>query len=300
MNWKNELKYFRKNIKGVVEEDEQLNLYTSLQVGGEADYFLLPESVGDIKKGMKFAQKLGLPWVILGNGTNILFPDEGYRGLVICMKNAVAEKELGEDGFRLQASLPIEDAICLLNKKGIKELDFLAGIPGTVGGALVMNAGIPEASISEWVTKIKGIGQDGNLITLKKEDCNFGNRHSIFQEEKLVLWEAEFRLRGQSNWKKEQILANKRETQPLKVPSPGCVFKNPDYGGRSAGQLLDEAGLKGYRVGGACISKKHANFIVNLGHATASQVLKLVDMARKKVYQNFGIELELELIIVYN
>lgn len=300
MNNGSELKSLKRNLKGVLKTKERLKLHTSFKIGGIADYFLLPEDVEDIRMSIDFARQLGLPWIVVGNGTNILFPDEGYKGLIICMNKKINEKEIKGDRFLLQAGVDLSDAISTLNKKGIRELDFLAGIPGTVGGALVMNAGIPQATISEWITKIRCLNQNGDLTTLKKNECKFANRHSIFQKKRLILLEGEFKLKGISNWDKKQILEKKRRTQPLEFPSPGCVFKNPVNCDLSAGQLLEKVGLKGYQVGGAAISRRHANFIINLGHATANHILKLLDISRKKVYSSFGIELELELIIVYN
>ncbi len=291
-------KSLKRNLKGDLREKENLKFHTSLKVGGIADYFLFPKDFIDIKKAISFARKFKLPWMVLGNGTNILFPDEGYRGVVICTKNNLTRMEFNEKTFRMRAGADLKEAIRALNQRGIHELDFLAGIPGTVGGALVMNAGIPNATISGWVSKIKCLDPDGKLTTYKKNECRFGNRYSIFQEKNHVLLEGEFNLRGVKPPNMKKILKKKRMTQPLKIPSPGCVFKNPTDSDLSAGQLLDKAGLKGYRIGKAAVSDRHANFIINLGGATAKNILKLVDISREKVYSHFGIELELELKVV--
>jgi len=285
-----------KRVKGVVKFGETLARHTALLVGGEADYFVVPQCLEDIVECLRFAQEYALPWVVLGNGTNILFLDEGYRGLVIKIGPRLGRKNLVHDAFYAQAGANLGEIIRYCRDYGYNDFDFLVGIPGTVGGALTMNAGIPEGTISDLVAKVTVLTEEGDLISLKKEACNFGYRSSLFQEKRLVILEGEFKLTGDKGWDCEALLRRRAERQPLGLPSPGCVFKNPT--GVTAGQLIDKAGLKGYKIGGAAISRKHANFIVNEGGATSRDILSLIDLARERVYKYFGVELKLELEVV--
>ncbi|MCS6902879.1 MAG: UDP-N-acetylmuramate dehydrogenase, partial [Candidatus Bipolaricaulota bacterium] len=271
--------------------------HTSLRIGGKADYFVLPRSVEDICETISFAQEHGLSWRIIGNGTNILFPDEGVRGIVIKLGPDFGRIEIKENIMKAEAGASLAGIISAVRAQGSRELDFLVGIPASVGGALVMNAGIPESSISEVVARVRALTFDGKLITLERDDCRFGYRMSRFQEEKLIVIEGEFRIGSGRSWDGAALLARRRERQPLGLPSPGCVFRNPPAA-PPAGQLIDQAGLKGYRVGGAVISAKHANFIINEGGATSRDVLQLIDIARSYVLKYFGVELQLELAVV--
>ncbi len=286
-----------KRVKGVVKFDEPLKKHTSLRVGGGARYFVVPASYEDIRESLSFAEGEGLPWVVLGNGTNVLFPDEGYPGVVLKVGPLLRESrlDLGKGSFWVQAGESLGGAIEHLHAHGLGDFDFLVGIPGTIGGALVMNAGIPEGTISELVRWVRAIDEKGDLITLGRAQCEFGYRESLFQREKLVIVEAEFTVGGERRWDLAELLERRRR-QPLGQPSPGCVFKNPP--GWSAGELIDRAGLKGYRIGGAMISPVHANFIVNVGGARANDILRLIDLVRERVHRVFGIELEPELEIV--
>lgn len=287
----------QKQLQGQVKLGEPLSRHTSLRIGGQADYFVLPRSVEDICATIAFAQEHGLPWRLIGNGTNILFPDEGIRGIVIKLGPDFGRIEIKENIIRAEAGASLAGVISAVRAQGSSEFDFLVGIPASVGGALVMNAGIPECSISEVVARVRALTFDGKLITLERDDCRFGYRMSRFQEENLIVIQGEFRLGRGKSWDGAALLQRRRERQPLGMPSPGCVFRNPPSS-LTAGQLIDQAGLKGYRVGGAVISAKHANFIINEGGATSRDVLQLIDIARSYVLKYFGVELKLELAVV--
>jgi UDP-N-acetylmuramate dehydrogenase len=285
-------------LRGLVKTHEPLARHTSLRIGGPADYFVIPASVDDILETLDFARDRGLPWIVLGNGTNVLFPDEGYRGVIIKLGPSLGRIEISGDRVRAQAGASLAALISRVRAQGGRDFDFLVGIPGSVGGALVMNAGIPEGTISDVVTRVGALTFDGKFITLKAEECRFGYRASRFQEERLIVIEGEFALGRGKAWDGEELLRRRKERQPLGVPSPGCVFRNPVGVNATAGQLLDWAGLKGLRVGGARISPKHANFIVNEGGATSRDVLQLIDIARSVVLKYWGVELKLELAVV--
>jgi len=285
-------------LRGLVKTHEPLARHTSLRIGGPADYFVIPASVDDILETLDFVRDRGLPWIVLGNGTNVLFPDEGYRGVIIKLGPSLGRIEISGDRVRAQAGASLAALISQVRAQGGRDFDFLVGIPGSVGGALVMNAGIPEGTISDVVTQVGALTFDGKFITLKAEECRFGYRASRFQEERLIVIEGEFALGRGKAWDGEELLRRRKERQPLGVPSPGCVFRNPVGVNATAGQLLDWAGLKGLRVGGARISPKHANFIVNEGGATSRDVLQLIDIARSVVLKYWGVELKLELAVV--
>jgi UDP-N-acetylmuramate dehydrogenase len=285
-------------LRGLVKTHEPLARHTSLRIGGPADYFVIPASVDDILETLDFVRDRGLPWIVLGNGTNVLFPDEGYRGVIIKLGPSLGRIEISGDRVRAQAGASLAALISQVRAQGGRDFDFLVGIPGSVGGALVMNAGIPEGTISDVVTRVGALTFDGKFITLKAEECRFGYRASRFQEERLIVIEGEFALGRGKAWDGEELLRRRKKRQPLGVPSPGCVFRNPVGVNATAGQLLDWAGLKGLRVGGARISPKHANFIVNEGGATSRDVLQLIDIARSVVLKYWGVELKLELAVV--
>ena len=293
-----ELQELQRRLRGTVLVDEPLARHTSLRIGGPAKYFVIPAALEDISEALAFAQERELPWIVLGNGTNVLFSDKGYRGIVIKMGPSLGRIELKGDRVRAQAGASLAALIWKVRSVGLRDLDFLVGIPGSVGGALVMNAGIPEGAIADVVTRVEALTFDGKFITLTPEECRFGYRSSRFQEERLIVIDGEFALGIGKSWDGEELLRRRRERQPLGVASPGCVFRNPVGVGATAGQLIDRAGLKGYRVGGARISTKHANFIVNEGGATSQDVLQLIDIARSVVLKYWGVELKLELAVV--
>lgn len=286
-----------KRFTGIVKCKEPLARHTSLRIGGSADVFVMPRTVDDIYEAICFAKESEKPWMVIGNGTNMLFPDTGYAGVIIKLGPWFGRLQVCQDTLYAQAGVNLRSAIMQARESGFRDFDMLVGIPGTIGGALAMNAGIPEGSICDLTTKVKALTSDGKLINLTKGECNFGYRHSRFREETLVIVEGEFSLGKGKIWDGEELLRRRKVHQPLGIPSPGCVFKNPQPG-VSAGQLIDRAGLKGTRVGAAAVSTKHANFIINEGGATSRDVLQLIDIVRGVVLKCFGIELKLELAVV--
>jgi UDP-N-acetylmuramate dehydrogenase len=290
--------YVQRRLHGTVKVCEPLARHTSLRIGGPADYFVIPASLDDIGETLAFAQDRDLPWMILGNGTNVLFSDEGYRGVIIKLGPALGRIELREHTVRAQAGASLAGLISQVRSLRMHDLDFLVGIPASIGGALVMNAGIPEGAIADVVTRVRALTFAGKLITLTPDECRFAYRSSRFRDERLIVIEGEFALGKGKSWDGDELLRRRKDRQPLGVPSPGCVFRNPVGAGATAGQLIDRAGLKGCRVGGATISTKHANFIVNEGGATSRDVLQLIDTARSVVLKYWGVELKLELAVV--
>ena len=298
-----------RHLRALLERDVPLARYSSLRVGGPADYFARPRSVEEIRALLAFAHRLRIPWLVLGNGTNVIFPDEGFRGLVIHLGRGFSAKRLDprEGILRVQAGAGLGATMGFLRAHGYRDFDGLVGIPGTVGGALAMNAGIPEFTLSQLVERVTVLTEEGELLALPREACGFRYRGSLFRRRPWVIVEGEFRLGKAPRFDPQALLERRRRAQPLGDPSPGCVFKNPSIPEKSekalphpptAGRLLEGAGLKGARIGGAMISKKHANFLINLRGATAADCLRLIDFARERVYKEFGVELELEVAVV--
>lgn len=287
-------------LEGELLEQASLAAYTSLGIGGPARYMIKPASVRDLQKALAFAQEHGMPWHVLGNGTNTLFDDAGYTGVVLNLGpgTRLNRMALHGDGLWVQGGASLAAARRLCEAYGHRALDFLVGIPGTVGGAIAMNAGIPEAAVGGLVETVTVLDAGGNVRELTASQCEFAYRSSAIRRQGLIVLGARLHLEGGAGWDKAKLLA-RRKLQPT-GRSPGCVFKNPPQAPGSAGWLIDRSGLKGYTVGDAQVSRCHANFILNQGQARSADVLSLIDIVREKVYKEFNLELQLELEVVLN
>lgn len=276
-----------RDLPGEARLNEPLAPYTTFRIGGPAWVLFFPKTVEALAEAAKRANAEKIPYRIIGGGAKVLFPDEGFPGLVLHTRllRRVVEKE---NGLWVEPGFPIFGLV----KRG---LWVLAGVPGSAGGAVVMNAGTRYGSISSFVTSVQTLLPDGSLATIPREECRFSYRSSLFREKRLPVLGVGLKLPEEVR-SVEGILAERRRTQPLGFPSAGCVFRNPE--GTSAGWLIDQAGLKGRRIGDAQISEKHANFIVNLGKASAKDVLSLIEAAQTEVQRIFGITLSLELEVV--
>jgi UDP-N-acetylmuramate dehydrogenase len=283
-----------------VKRDEPLAPHTSFRIGGPAKLFLRAKTAEEVEKALNLAQEEGIPWVVLGKGTNVLVADGGFPGLVVV--NACGRFELEELGdkalLRAEAGVSLAHLARLTALKGWEGLEWAEGIPGTIGGAIAGNAGAFGGCVADVLERVEILGEKGQRLSLKPEELAFGYRHSAFKGELKgsVILSADFTLvKREARGLKERMLryrAERRAKQP-KEPSAGSVFKNPP--GHYAAKLIEEVGLKGFRVGDACFSPIHANFIVNLGQAKASDVLKLMELAMDRVWNVFGLKLEPEL-----
>lgn len=288
-----------------IQSDIELSSYTWWKVGGVADYFCLPQSVEHIEEALMFAASKGCPTTILGGGSNVLISDDGVEGLVICLKNFTgASVEITPERVTVLAfagTLKAEVLKTFLKAKLPPAL-FLCGLPGDMGGGVVMNAGVSEAmtprefvEIVDWFEVIRLQGQKIEKQVYKKEDVDWNYRHSGG-------WQPGVITRVQVSWQNQsddeipksvkQATRSRLMKQPLNFPSCGSVFKNPE--GNSSGALIEKAGLKGYQVGGAQISEKHANFIVNLGGAKASDIQQIIQHIQKTVSEQHNVELKTE------
>ena len=293
---------YKEIIKFIPEENIKLNEsmknHTSFKIGGNADLYVTAGEVAEIKSLISFSQKNDIPLTVVGNGTNILVKDNGIRGITLKpnLKGIDIEKNLvtvaaGESLIRVSN-------YCAQN--GLTGLEFACGIPGTIGGAIKMNAGAYGSEMSNVVYQTTYIDSNGELHTIKKDEHEFGYRESIFFNKKFIIVESKLILDYDN---KEKILAtmnenneNRKLKQPISMPSAGSSFKRGN--GFITAKLIDDAGLKGYSIGDAEVSTKHAGFIVNKGNATANDVLKLIDYIKEKVKHEFDVDIELEIQIM--
>lgn len=287
----------QKVFKGRITLNEPLAQYTTFRIGGDADYFVEPVDAEDIVNIIKYVNKKGVPFYTMGNGSNILISDEGIKGVVINLETSFNYLRQEEDMIVAGAGVKIAKFVDYCIQKGYAGVEMLAGIPATVGGALVMNAGAYGGEAADYVSEVTVVKNE-KIRTLSKEDCEFRYRNSNLKG--TVVLEAKFRLpSGNSedlSKRRKELIQKRNEAQPVEIPNAGCVFKNPKD--NKAAILIDRCGLKGAKFGGAMVSAKHANFIVNYDNATASDVIELVKIIRKTVREKTGIDLEMEIKLI--
>ena len=280
--------------------NEPMSKHTSFRIGGPAEVMAFPKNTDELAKILKMSGFLDCKVAILGAGTNVLAPDEGVEGVVICLKDCLDGMEILEQNrLRVCAGVTMTRAAVFAANHGLGGMEFAHGIPGTVGGGVYMNAGAYGGSIDQICESVDVMQMDGTVSTLTTDDMAFSYRHSRLEEQPGIVISAVFKLipKDQAEIRETmQTLMEKRKTsQPLDLPSAGSAFKRP-VGGYAAA-LIDEAGLKGTQVGGAAVSKKHAGFVVNVGNATAKDVQQLLKQVSDVVFANTGIRLEPEVRI---
>lgn len=283
-------------FRGEILREEPLAAYTTWRIGGPAEILATPEDAVDLSRAVAWAAASGVAWRVLGNGSNLLVRDEGVRGLVLRIRRTL--DRLHFDGTRAVAgagaSFPALANAAAVH--GLAGLEFAAGIPGTVGGAIVMNAGWHAFETGNTVESVDVLDPSGARETWPRARCGFGYRTSAFQGFRGVVLEATFVLAPDApeavRARMESFAASRRVHQPTDLPSCGSVFLKPE--GDFAGRLIEQAGLKGLRLGDVEVSPKHANFFVNVGHATARDVLALVERVEREVASRFGVRLERE------
>lgn len=288
-----------RTIGGRVLYGEPLALYTSFGIGGPADIMVIPEGVEDVRTALGFCQAEGIPYLLMGGGSNLLVRDGGFRGMVLHLDGVFLQ--LGVEGRRVWsgAGVRLSRLVAFCSKLALSGVESLAGIPGTVGGAVKGNAGAFGGCIADHLTEVRLLTRTGEEQTVSRDRIEFAYRRSSLPEGSVVL-EAAFDLEPgdpvQIRQRVSENLVQRNRGQPVEWRSAGSVFKNPP--GEYAGRLVEKAGLKGTRIGGACISPKHGNFIINLGGATAADVLALIDLVRSQVREEMHVELELEVQVV--
>ena len=300
-----ELTDFQRKISALLPEmelrfHEPMSKHTSFRIGGGAEVMAFPKTREELADLLKASALLDCKTAILGAGTNVLAPDDGMEGLVICLKDCLdGMEQLDETHIRVMAGVTMSRAAVFAANLGLSGLEFAHGIPGSVGGGVYMNAGAYGGEICQVCERVEVMDRSGNLRRLSGEKMQFSYRHSILEETTDLVVSADFAMtKGDTQTIKarmKELIGKRTASQPLDLPSAGSAFKRP--AGGYAAALIDQAGLRGYQVGGAAISTKHAGFAVNLGGATAADVRNLLTQVSDKVFDQTGIRLEPEVRI---
>lgn len=282
-----------------VRMDEPMSIHTTFRIGGTADYFVMPSSVYELQSVIQLLKKSDIKYYVIGNGSNLLVGDMGVRGVIIQLSDTFDEVEYVDDvTVKVMSGMKLSRLGKQLADKGLAGFEFATGIPGTIGGAVRMNAGAYGKEIKDIIVSAEVLDKDGNIITLDKEKLELGYRTSCIMKYGYIVLSAAFKFeKGSTDEIKENIKelsVMRRTKQPLDYPSAGSTFKRPE--GYFAAKLIEDAGLKGLSVGDARVSEKHAGFVVNMGKATAQDVCELTDKVREEVKNKYGVELELEVI----
>jgi UDP-N-acetylmuramate dehydrogenase len=268
-----------------------------MKVGGPADCYLEPVDRSDLIEVVRVLTVQGTPFLMLGRGSNMLVSDEGFRGAVINLESGLSNVRKENGDVVADAGVRLTKFVDFCVQSGLAGVEMLAGIPGTVGGAVVMNAGAHGGEIADHCNEVEVL-RNGIAVRVPKAGCGFRYRHSAFEGE--VVLGARFRLPSGDTetliQRRKELIQKRNATQPLELPNLGSMFKNPPN--QFAARLIEEAGLKGKKVGGAQVSEKHANFMVNLGTASAQDVTRLIDLVQRTVYQHAGVQLELEVKLI--
>ena len=279
-----------------VLKEEPMASHTTFRIGGPADYFVLPENAEELQGVLKLCAKEQVPYFILGNGSNLLVGDKGFRGVVIQLYKNFDGIEILGTTIKARAGAMLIRVAKEAAGAGLTGLEFASGIPGTIGGAMVMNAGAYGGEMKDVVTSVLVLTKEGEIRTLTKEEMNFRYRGSVIEDEGYIVLETVMELQKGDplviKSRMEELLLQRRTKQPVEYPSAGSTFKRPE--GYFAGKLIMDAGLRGYQVGGAKVSEKHCGFVINAGGATAADVMQLMKDVSEKVEKKFGVRLEPE------
>ncbi|MFJ8454313.1 UDP-N-acetylmuramate dehydrogenase [Bacillus paramycoides] len=286
---------------GRVLVNEPLARYTTMKIGGPADILIVPKHVAGIEKTLELVKKYKKEWTAIGRGSNLLISDQGIEGVVIRLGEGLDHLEVEKNRVRVGGGYPLIKLSTLLSRQGLAGLEFASGIPGSVGGAVYMNAGAHNSEISNILTKTRILFENGTIDWLTNNEMEFSYRTSVLQRKRPgIVLEAEFQLQA---GEREEIISSmqknkdyRRETQPWNHPCAGSIFRNPiPY---FAGNLIEKAGLRGYKIGGAQISEMHGNFIINTGAASAQDILDLIALIKHTIKDKFGVDMHTEVEII--
>ncbi|MDY6790946.1 MAG: UDP-N-acetylmuramate dehydrogenase [Thermodesulfobacteriota bacterium] len=306
------INWLASRFKDRAKFDEPMSRHTHFKVGGPADAFVAPENREDLAQLVVWAGSKGIPWLIVGDGTNLLVKDHGIRGIVVvltkCTEKISKKAENKREVFiTAPAGVKLQELCSFAIKRGLGGMKYAVGIPGSVGGAISMNAGTAYGSTADVLDDVLIMLPDGQTRGINKIEIDFSYRNLSFRKnigtdkDRAIILEGSFRLYpfDSATLEKEaqEILRMRKKKQPINLPSAGSFFKNPPQG-KSAGRLIEQAGLKGKIIGGAQVSPKHANFIINTERASASDILRLMEFVQQTVFKTFNIELEPEVKIV--
>lgn len=276
--------------------EEPMKKHTTFRVGGPADLFVMPSSEEEVKAAVAICDEENVPYYIVGNGSNLLVSDKGYRGVIIQLYKEMSGIRVEDNVIYAQAGASLAKIANTALESSLTGFEFAAGIPGTIGGACVMNAGAYGGEMKDVLLEVRVMTSDGDIIVLPKEKLELGYRTSVIAKEGYIVLEAAIELRpGEQEAIRtymDELREKRTSKQPLEYPSAGSTFKRPE--GYFAGKLIQDAGLRGFRVGGAQVSEKHCGFVINAQDATAADIVSLMEQAAGKVREQFGVVLEPE------
>jgi len=288
------------SIEGTILFDERMKNHTSFRIGGPADALIIPKNEIDLKNLLSIIYKNGIALTVIGNGTKLLVGDLGINGITVKVSGCLDNVFFKGSKVKAGAGFSLANLCTIAANRGLSGLEFATCIPGTVGGGVVMNAGAHDSMVGDVVTKVTAISPTGQPKVYSKNSLEFGYRQSMFQNSTEIVLGAELNLKKnrleQIKEKMDEYTDWRKKKQPLNLPNAGSIFRNPTYS--SAGKLIDTAGLGGLRIGCAKISEEHANFIVNTGNASANDVLELMNIIAKTVFQKYAVKLVPEIRII--
>ena len=290
----------KSEISGQVRFDEPMSAHTSFHIGGPADALVIPADTEDIRKILRIAQEEQCPLAVVGNGSNLLVRDKGIRGIVLKLGNALKRWEQKGGTFIFESGVSLAQCCHIIAEAGYSGMEFATGIPGSLGGAVFMNAGAYDGEMKNCVVSVQVMTRSGEIKTLGRDDLQFSYRHSSLQGSDDIVLEVTLQVqegdKAAIQAKMDDFSQRRISKQPLDVPSAGSTFKRPE--GRFVGQMVEQSGLKGFRIGGAEVSVKHAGFIVNADHATASDVLQLIEFIQRKILEDYNVTLVPEVLVL--
>ncbi len=293
-------------IKGLKDEEIGFDEYcplselTTFKVGGKARVIVYPDCIEKLRRTLCLAKLYGVSVFVLGLGSNVIFSDKGYNGIIIKLTKMCSEIALSGEKIICNSAVSLNKLSLFARDNNLSGAEFCYGIPASLGGAVYMNAGAYGGEMKDIVSLVEVISLNGEIKTFANSDCNFGYRTSIFKNSEYIILKAEIMLKKSEyraiDSKMQEIMAKRRDKQPLNYPSAGSTFKRPPD--NFAAKLIEDAGLKGYRIGGAMVSEKHSGFIINYDNATAKDILELIEYVKSDVYKKFGTMLKPEVIVV--
>lgn len=295
-----DLNFYHKLIEIIDEKrvctEEPMKAHTTFRVGGNAAYFVKPATVEEVRALINLCMQMAMPYYILGNGSNLLVSDKGYQGVIIQIYREMNAIEVEGDCIKAQAGALLSKIGNTALEAGLQGFEFAAGIPGTLGGAVVMNAGAYGGEMKDVLETVTVMTPEGEVLVLQNEELELGYRTSIVAKKNYIVLEAKIRLtvgeKEAIRAKMDELKTQRITKQPLEYPSAGSTFKRPE--GYFAGKLIQDAGLRGFQVGGAQVSEKHCGFVINKGNATAADIVELMNQVSEKVMDEFGVKLEAE------
>ena len=292
-------------IKTIIPEErilfhEPMSKHTTFRVGGEADCLIMIHEEQELTKLIRYLNQIEEAYFIVGNGSNLLVGDKGYRGVVLKFDGPMGEVQTKDGVIRAGAGALLSKVAAQAKEHGLCGMEFAAGIPGSIGGAVVMNAGAYGGEMKQVVVSVRGLDKEGEILTMDNDTMEFGYRSSAIRNRPIIVLEVTLQLAAGDaeaiGMRMEELAAQRRSKQPLEYPSAGSTFKRPE--GYFAGKLIMDAGLRGYRIGGAQVSEKHCGFVVNRGGATAADIREVIEEVQERVRDRFHVTLEPEIVFL--